>query len=383
VPNIVGVYELKVCTEELLGWDLPRTMDLLSGLSGATVAANRELEEVARDLDADVIDRGLDAVFASPVGARVRKWLAHWGLRTVDVDPGTPMLSEREELVLSLLRQARKPIKRGDSPERAERREGLEQARAGLSGAARERFEAALAYAERVYGIRDDNVVYTEGLPNGLIRRASLEVGRRLVRRGVMRDATDIAYLERGEMAAALAGTLEGERAIDRVDRRKAEQAWVRAHPGALIHGPAPVPPPSLRGFPAACRRLMNAALWVMNEELGSPTPKHSDDGALCGVAASPGRYTGPVRVIRTEAELCELKPGEVLVCPTTHSSWTVAFSKVGALVADGGSILSHPSIIAREHGIPAVVATLSGTRWLRNGELVTVDGNTGRVVRA
>jgi len=44
-------------------------------------------------------------------------------------------------------------------------------------------------------------------------------------------------------------------------------------------------------------------------------------------------------------------------VCPTTHSSWTVAFSKVGALVADGGSILSHPSIIAREHGIPAVAA--------------------------
>jgi pyruvate,water dikinase len=60
-----------------------------------------------------------------------------------------------------------------------------------------------------------------------------------------------------------------------------------------------------------------------------------------------------------------------------------VAFSKVGALVTDGGSILSHPSIIAREHAIPAVVATISGTSILRNGELVTVDGNSGRVVRA
>jgi phosphohistidine swiveling domain-containing protein len=54
----------------------------------------------------------------------------------------------------------------------------------------------------------------------------------------------------------------------------------------------------------------------------------------------------------------------------------------VGALVADGGSILSHPAIIAREHGIPAVVGTVSGTSSLRNGELVTVDGNTGRVER-
>ncbi len=383
MPHIVGVYELKVCTQELLGWDLAKTMDLLSGLSGATVAASRELEAVARELDADVIDGGLDAVLASPVGERMRQWLAHWGLRTVDVDPGTPMLSEREELVLSLLREARKAKHVGAGSERAERRDALEQARAVLFGAARERFEAALAYAEQVYGNRDDNVVYTEGLSTGLIRRASLEVGRRLVARRLLRHASDIGYLERAEMAASLAGTLTGESAMDRVHRRRAEEAWVRAHPGPPLHGPVPVPPPSLRGLPPACQRLMAAGLWAMNTELAAPAARHSDDGALLGVPVSPGRYTGPVRVIRTEAELCELKPGEVLVCPSTHSSWTVAFSKVGALVADGGSILSHPAIIAREHGIPAVVATISGTSTLRNGELVTVDGNTGRVARA
>lgn len=380
VPNVIGVYELKVCTEELLGWDITKTMDLLTGMSTATVAANRELEDIARDLDAGLLSEGLAEVLASPAGSRMREWLAHWGLRTIDVDPGTPMLSVREELVMSLLREAHQPRQRRATADGAERKEALAQARGALSGADRERFEAALAYAERVYGSRDDNVIYTEGLSNGLIRRASLEVGRRLVARGALHSATDIGYLERCEMAAALAGTLTGESAVDRVSRRRAEEAWVRAHPGPLLHGPAPVPPPDIRGLPAACRRLMNAALWAMNEELGPPSAKQGDDGALCGVAASPGRYTGPVRVIRTEAELCELKPGEVLVCPTTHSSWTVAFSKVGALVTDGGSILSHPSIIAREHGIPAVVATVSATSSLRNGMLVTVDGNTGRV---
>jgi pyruvate,water dikinase len=120
-----------------------------------------------------------------------------------------------------------------------------------------------------------------------------------------------------------------------------------------------------------------------MNEELAAPKVQRSEDGALLGIPVSPGRYTGSVRVIRTEAELTQLRRGEVLVCPSTHSSWTVAFSKVGALVADGGSILSHPAIIAREHGIPGVVGTISGTTSLRTGELVTVDGNTGRVVRA
>ncbi|HVJ18813.1 MAG TPA: PEP/pyruvate-binding domain-containing protein [Polyangiaceae bacterium] len=383
MPHIVGVYELKVCTEELLGWDFAKTLELLAGRSETTVAATRELEDVARELDAELIDRGLAAVLASPAGERMRKWLAHWGLRTVDVDPGTPMLSEREELVLSLLREAREGKQRNAGAERPERRAALEQARAALSGADRERFEAALAYAEQVYGNRDDNVVYTEGFSCGLVRRASLEVARRLVARGLLRHATDIGYLERAEMASALAGTLGGESATERVQRRRAEEAWVRAHPGPPLHGPAPVPPPSLRGLPPACRRLMAAGLWAMNTELAAPTAQRSDDGALLGVPVSPGRYTGPVRVIRTEAELAELRPGEVLVCPSTHSSWTVVFGKVGALVADGGSILSHPAIIAREHGIPAVVGTISGTSSLRNGELVTVDGNIGRVARA
>jgi len=382
VPNIVGIYELKTCTEELLGWDIAKTMNLLAGLSTTTIAATRELEHVAREVDGDVIDKGLDAVLASSAGEAMRRWLARWGLRTVDVDPGTPMLVEREQVVRSLLREARKQKLQNADQERVERRDALAHAHRALSGADRARFDAALAYAERVYENRDDNVVYTEHLPTGLIRRASLEIGRRLVARGILRDATDVGYLERHEMASALAGTLSGARPSDRIDRRRAEEAWVRAHPGPLIHGPAPVADPDLRGLPVACKRLMKAAMWGMHEELGAGAATQTEDGVLRGIAVSPGRYTGPVRVIRSEAELCQLRAGEVLVCPTTHSSWTVVFSQVGALVADGGSILSHPSIIAREHGIPAVMGTGSATATLRTGDVVTVDGNTGRIER-
>jgi len=382
MPGIVSLYELKVCTEQLLGWDLPKTMNLFAGLSSATIAATRELETVARELTDDLIDRGLDAVLASPAGPAMKRWLAHWGLRTIDVDPGTAMLAEREPLVLSLLREARKMKLHGAESERPERRDAVAEAHRALTGADRARFDAALALAEPSYTVRDDNVIYTEHLPNGLIRRASLEIGRRLAKRGVLRSATDIGYLERLEIAAALAGSLTGERAIDRIERRKAEEAWVRAHPGPAMHGPALVGDPDLRGLPAASKRVMTAALWAMHEELGAP-PVQSEDGGIRGMPVSPGRYSGRVRVIRTEVELAQLQPGEVLVCPTTHSSWTVAFSKVGALVTDGGSILSHPAIIAREHAIPAVMGTTTATATLRTGDLVTVDGNTGRVERA
>ncbi len=77
------------------------------------------------------------------------------------------MLAEREALVLSLLQTARRP--KPLEAERPERRAALEHAHRALSGPARERFDAALSYAERVYGLRDDNVLYTEGFPNGLL----------------------------------------------------------------------------------------------------------------------------------------------------------------------------------------------------------------------
>jgi phosphoenolpyruvate-protein kinase (PTS system EI component) len=57
-----------------------------------------------------------------------------------------------------------------------------------------------------------------------------------------------------------------------------------------------------------------------------------------------------------------------------------VVFPSLGALVTDGGGILSHPAIIAREHGIPAVVGTGNATAILRDGQRVTVDGGSGVV---
>jgi phosphoenolpyruvate synthase/pyruvate phosphate dikinase len=57
-----------------------------------------------------------------------------------------------------------------------------------------------------------------------------------------------------------------------------------------------------------------------------------------------------------------------VLVCPVTSPVWSLLFPSVAALVSDTGEALSHPAIIAREFGIPAVVATRNATAVLRDG---------------
>lgn len=383
IPNIVGCYELCRACADLLGWDTQQSIALVTGSSTATTDASREIASVAAQIDDADLDAGMDAVRASGAGVALAAWLDRWGLRTIDADPGSPMIAERDELISSLLRRAKRTPDLGATAAlEATRRETIAAARAKLHGADRTRFDEALAYAELVYPQRDDNVEITEGLPSGLVRRLSLELGARLVRAGRLSVPGDVVFLDREELVTAMTTELPGESARDRVRRRRAERAWVLAHPGPMLVGPPAVPEPDLRGLPAAARRLMRAMVWAIGEELAAPVAKASADGALLGIGVSSGCYTGPARIIKTEADLERLRAGDVLVCPTTHSSWTVVFGLAGALVTDGGGMLSHPAIIAREHGIPAVLGTAVATSKLRDGDQVRVDGNTGRVER-
>ncbi|WP_327725834.1 PEP-utilizing enzyme [Streptomyces europaeiscabiei] len=101
---------------------------------------------------------------------------------------------------------------------------------------------------------------------------------------------------------------------------------------------------------------------------------------ALSGVGGSHGTYTGRVRVV-TDPAACEaLEPGEVLVAPITDAAWTPLFLVAGAAVVDVGAINSHAVVVCRELGIPAVISVEGGTRRLRDGMVITVDGDRGTV---
>jgi pyruvate,water dikinase len=68
-----------------------------------------------------------------------------------------------------------------------------------------------------------------------------------------------------------------------------------------------------------------------------------------------------------------------VLVIPYSDVSWTPLFAKAGAVISESGGILSHCSIIAREYGIPAVVAVEGVTRIADNTRVI-IDGYTGLI---
>jgi rifampicin phosphotransferase len=187
-------------------------------------------------------------------------------------------------------------------------------------------------------------------MPLPILRRSLLEMGRRL---------RDVELLEEPELVFHL--RLEELEAInDPTTLKDAEKlrAAVRTR--------------SARREELAGVRLIDPTAVFPQRDAG--------DALITGTPASSGSATGPVRLIHSPVEFGRLAAGDVLVCPYTNPAWTTLFQRAAAVVVDSGGPGSHAAIVAREYGIPAVMGTGTGTTTLTDGQLVTVDGSTGRV---
>ena len=92
---------------------------------------------------------------------------------------------------------------------------------------------------------------------------------------------------------------------------------------------------------------------------------------------------TGPVRLVRSPAEMDRVQPGDILVTDMTDPNWEPVMKRASAIVTNRGGRTCHAAIIARELGIPAVVGCGHATEQLHENALVTVscaEGDTGYV---
>ncbi len=100
----------------------------------------------------------------------------------------------------------------------------------------------------------------------------------------------------------------------------------------------------------------------------------------LKGLGASPGVATGKVKVILSEDEISKVEEGDILVTTMTTPDMVPAMKRAAAIVTDEGGMTCHAAIVSRELGVPAVVGTKEATRVLKDGMIVTVDGEKGVV---
>ncbi|WP_436536071.1 PEP/pyruvate-binding domain-containing protein [Actinoplanes sp. HUAS TT8] len=302
--------------------------------------------------------------------------LAEYGHQVYQLDLVEPTPAEDG----TALRTALDGYRTGDTPDPAARLQSLADrrdtelaridARLRTHPVRKNLLHLLLRLNRRYAAVRDEALFhFTQGWP--IMRRGYLELGRRLVADGRLGQPDDVFYLTGGELAAELRG--DGPRAAAG-DRRIADRRNLRTQRRSLI--PPPLVPPDLQlvfaGFD-----LIPLAFLGQEGKSGDPTDHAS---GIKGSPVSPGRITAPARLITSVEDFPKLQAGEVLLASFITPAWSPLLSIAGAVVTDTGGTLSHGSIVAREYGIPAVMGTNHATRLIRDGQVVTVDGDRGLV---
>lgn len=108
-------------------------------------------------------------------------------------------------------------------------------------------------------------------------------------------------------------------------------------------------------------------------------TDSYSDKG-LSGLGCSPGITTGRARVITDIHQTGNLSKEDILVTLFTDPGWTPVLARVGGVVTEVGGLLSHAAVIGREYGIPAVLNLIDATKIIKEGDLIRIDGKSGKV---
>jgi pyruvate,water dikinase len=189
----------------------------------------------------------------------------------------------------------------------------------------------------------------------GIARIVLQEVGRRLAAAGTLAEPDDVFYLYLEELEPVRLG-IQAFDVRNTIADRKAD----------LVRFQAIAPPPVIIG--------------KFEPEKHPPPVLDENCETLTGLAVSPGIATGPARVITMASTSEQVLPGEILIAPHTDPGWTPYFLPAAGIVVDMGGLLSHGSIVAREYGKPAVVNVGPATRIIKTGQMVQVDGTTGKV---
>jgi len=212
-----------------------------------------------------------------------------------------------------------------------------------------------------------DHHFYIDQGTNARLRYVLVAIGRKLVERGDLDGPEDVMYLRYNELRVLMAdtGSIDAPSIVS--DRRDEREEAFKVRPREWI-GTATE---TALAFPYN-------GLWGFPEKFHRKPGEKADE--LAGLAASPGVVEGPARVVLELAEFDEVKKGDVLVCRMTNPAWVVLFTKIAGLVTDAGGTVSHPAVVSREFGIPAVVGTSDATQRIKTGDRVRVNGATGVV---
>lgn len=211
--------------------------------------------------------------------------------------------------------------------------------------------------------VRDrENLRFERTRVFGRVRRIVLAMGEHWRRVGVLDHARDVFFVTIDDLLHA------------------AEDGSGTALRSAAAVGKARMAEWAAKPDPAN-RMEQRGDQFTLSTRSSHEATLQSEHDTRSGLACCRGVVTAKVRVVsdpRTQA----LQPGEILVARHTDPGWIAVFANAAGVIAERGSLLSHSAIVAREMGVPCVVAVKHVANWLRTGDTVVLDGGAGTISR-
>ena len=366
IPAMNSVFGFEEFLGSVLGQEsLPEVRNLLQGFDNKSVAMGRALWALSRWVRAN---GGTDG---AEFDREWRAFLDEFGWRSdVFMEFGHPSWREDPSTAMNQLERFVAMDDDGDPyvahARQASERDALElEIEQRLPPELHPQFRGMLAGAQQYLPIAEDHNFTIDQKFTMVMREGFLHLGRALVSAGAIVEQDDVFYLEWDEVQA-LADAPAPSDLSDRVTERKAvRESQFLLDPPPMIGAP---PPPDAPPDP------------LVEKFFGMGVVPSEDTGVVVGHGVSAGVTEGIARVVLTLDDAWRLEADEILVCPNTMPAWTPLFGLAGGVVCDSGGPLSHCAIVAREYMIPCVAGTVVGTKAIRDGSRIRVDGGSGRV---
>lgn len=107
-------------------------------------------------------------------------------------------------------------------------------------------------------------------------------------------------------------------------------------------------------------------------------------DDSVCmkGTAVNIGSIKARVCVAETIEEAKNIKMGDILLTYSTDIGWSPYFPLISGIVTELGGTISHGAVIAREYGLPCLIAVEDVCQHFKTGDIAFLDTKTATIVK-
>lgn len=197
----------------------------------------------------------------------------------------------------------------------------------------------------------------------GRVRKIFLAIGNKFCEANFIDNSRDIFYLEVSEIQNFIKGTATLTNLKLLIEARKKE--FDNFENSAI----------------PSDRFITRGPVYINNLYQGKGKEIILEGNSQKGLGCCPGIVRGKVKIVRNPKNVT-VEKGTILVAERTDPGWIMLFSSVSGILVERGSLLSHAAIVSRELNLPAVVSIPGLMNWLKDDDIVEMDGTTGVITK-